>query len=179
LALHINIMSKLKKTENKYQRGKIYKLVSFGTDKVYVGSTCEVYLSNRLAGHRSAFKSYHNGKHKYFTSFELVKFDDVEIILLEAYPCNSRYELHARERHWIEQLDCVNKLIPNRTRIEYERDPRVKTRRKEYKKTENYRQYKYQYNKEPVRCPCGCVVTRCHLSRHRKSSKHLELMHSK
>ena len=37
---------------NMYSRGKIYKIVSDCTDKIYIGSTCEKYLSNRLAGHR-------------------------------------------------------------------------------------------------------------------------------
>ena len=43
--------------ENRYQRGKIYKIVCDDTNKVYIGSTTELYLSNRLKGHRSACKS--------------------------------------------------------------------------------------------------------------------------
>ena len=73
-------MSELNNTENKYKRGKIYKLVSFQTDKVYVGSTCEPYLSNRMSKHRVNFKNYQNGGYHYVTSFELLKYDDADII---------------------------------------------------------------------------------------------------
>ena len=38
----------MEKPENKYQRGKIYKIVSNQTEFVYYGSTVEPYLTNRL-----------------------------------------------------------------------------------------------------------------------------------
>ena len=40
---------------------------------------------------------------QYCSSFELYDLGDVEYILLEAYECNSKDELRARERYWIEQ----------------------------------------------------------------------------
>ena len=45
--------------ENKYQRGKIYKLV---VDDVYYGSTTETRLCRRLAKHRSNYKCWKEGK---------------------------------------------------------------------------------------------------------------------
>ena len=96
-------------TENKYSRGKIYKLVSNQTEDVYYGSTIEDKLTNRLASHRRKYKLWLNDKYHYVTSFEIVKFDDVKIILLENFPCSTIYELCARENYYIENNDCVNK----------------------------------------------------------------------
>ena len=43
-------------TENRYQRGKIYRLISNQTEGVYYGSTTEDKLTNRLAKHGTAYK---------------------------------------------------------------------------------------------------------------------------
>ena len=52
---------------NKYQNGKIYKIVDVGYNKCYIGSTCEA-LSQRMARHRSNYKRYLQGKHLAHTS---------------------------------------------------------------------------------------------------------------
>ena len=96
-------------TENKYQRGKIYKIISNQTDDVYYGSTIEIVLSNRLAKHRNNYKSWLSEKFPYITSFEIMKYSDAKIILLESYPCTSRYELIGREQFYIDNNECVNK----------------------------------------------------------------------
>ena len=99
-----------------YQNSKIYKIVSSQTDKVYIGSTTKTYLSQRMAEHRANYKKYSNEKFYYLTSFEIVKYDDAEIILIEAFSCETKDELHARERYWIEYtIKCVNKYLPTRT----------------------------------------------------------------
>ena len=43
---------------NKYQLGKIYKIVSSQTDKIYIGSTCQKYLCNRMNNHKQNLRSY-------------------------------------------------------------------------------------------------------------------------
>lgn len=142
-------MKQVNKSENKYQRGKIYKIVSFQTEKVYVGSTCEPYLSNRLSKHRSNYRDYKNEKSysRYMTSFDLLQFDDIQIILLENYPCNDKYELESRERHWIEQLDCVNKFIPTRGAQERQNEYRKNNKDRISKKSKEYR----EKNREIIR----------------------------
>ena len=62
------------------------------------------------------------GQGKYITSFEVLKNKNYDIILLEKVPCDSKDELHARERYHIEKNECVNKFIPQRTDHEYKRD---------------------------------------------------------
>jgi hypothetical protein len=102
-----------------YQQGKIYRIVDNTNNNMYIGSTCKKLLSQRLAAHISDYKCFLNGKRSYITSFEIVKNNNYAIVLLEAYPCNSRDELLAKERFYIETNNCVNKIIPGRTDKEY------------------------------------------------------------
>lgn len=106
------------KTTN-YQNGKVYELKCLTTGKVYIGSTIQKYLSARLAQHASDFKRWNNGRAQYMTSFEIIGGSNYQMTLLETCPCNSVDELHARERHWIESTECVNKVVPTRTHKEY------------------------------------------------------------
>ena len=103
-----------------YENGKVYKLISDHTDKIYIGSTCQP-LSKRKNQHKTNYKKYDDGKHHYITSFELFKLGNVDIILVENYPCKSKEELHARERYWIQQNKFlhVNKVVPTRSHKEY------------------------------------------------------------
>lgn len=134
-----------------YKNGKIYKLVSDQNDKIYIGSTVERYLSNRLAGHITNFKTWLNGKGNYITSFELLVLDDVRIELIESYPCDNKDQLRAREQHWINihKNDCLNE----RNAIGLDKE-RQKQYMKQYVKSENFMlsQKKYcQNNKEKIK----------------------------
>jgi hypothetical protein len=102
-----------------YSRGKIYKLVSNQTDQVYIGSTCRKHLCTRMAGHRACYKAWLKGEFNYITCFELVKFDDCQIVLIEHFPCKDKYELEARERYHIENTVNVNRFIPTRSWKDY------------------------------------------------------------
>ena len=94
--------------------GKIYAIKSNQTDKVYIGSTIRP-LNRRLDGHKSDYKSYLNDKFSYVTSFEIVKFEDCFIELLEEVMCQDKIELHKIEGQYIKEMKCVNKNIPGRT----------------------------------------------------------------
>ena len=102
-----------------YQLGKIYKIVCNTTGLTYYGSTCEKTLALRLSHHKASYKRYLNQNSNFVTSFEILKNNNYEIILVENCPCNSKDELHARERFYIESNSCINKYIPNRTIKEY------------------------------------------------------------
>ena len=102
----------------KYQEGKIYKIISNKLDLVYYGSTTKT-LKQRLNDHRGHYKRYLKGKGQYYSSFELMKLDDAQIILVEDFPCENKKELHQRERFYIESNTCVNKNIPGRTEKEW------------------------------------------------------------
>eukprot|EP00732_Lithocolla_globosa_P002387 Lithocolla_globosa_v1_NODE_1547_length_2493_cov_371.285773.p2 type:complete len:165 gc:universal NODE_1547_length_2493_cov_371.285773:2001-1507(-) len=103
---------------NRYQNGKIYKLVSNETADVYYGSTC-MSLAKRLSCHKSAWKSNQDGKGVQYSSFKLFDLGKVQIIPVESFPCENKMELEKRERYYIENFTCVNKSIPTRTMREY------------------------------------------------------------
>jgi molecular chaperone DnaK (HSP70) len=104
---------------NKYQKGKIYKIVCDTLNLTYYGSTIEPTVAKRLTKHISVFNSYKKGKANFVTSFKLFENNNYNIFLVENYPSYSKDELHARERFYIENNECVNKNIPCRTIKEY------------------------------------------------------------
>ena len=132
--------NKTKKTID-YSKGKIYKIVDNTNGNIYVGSTIQK-LCERLRGHRKHYKSYLKGEQSFTSSFDIIKNDNYEIILIENCPCNSKEELHREERKYIESIKCVNKVIPTRTDEEYYEDNKEKI--KEYNK--DY----YENNKEQI-----------------------------
>lgn len=96
-----------------YNKSKIYKLVTNHTTDVYYGSTINpLYL--RLSGHKGAYNRWINGMGKYMSSFEIIKYSDAKIILVEEFPCENKHQLERMEREYIELNDCVNKNIPTR-----------------------------------------------------------------
>ena len=95
-------------------KGNIYKIVSDSTDKIYIGSTVKS-LEERLEEHENDYELWFNKEFKsgYISSFEILKYGDYKIILIEEYPCSSYKELLKREGYY--QLSsyssCVNILI--------------------------------------------------------------------
>jgi hypothetical protein len=183
-----------------YTLGKIYKLHCLleNDDEplVYYGSTTEKYLSSRLAGHIRNYKKYLNGKTNYYTSFKLFekyKSENVLITLVELYSCNSKAELEAKERYYIESFDCCNKNIPTRTIKEYWNEykqlniDQIKEYKKEYyesnnekikKKHKEYRQLNIEKLKETYICECGGQYTYTGKLRHNKTTKHINYMNT-
>jgi len=165
---------------NKYQRGKIYKITSNQTDKCYIGSTCELRLCNRLGKHMTNYRAFIAGKpSRNITSYEILKYDDHIIVLVENCPCNNKEELFKRERYWIENSNCVNKVIPGRSKQEsdacyYKKNENViKIQRKEYR-TKNKDVINLKH-KEVVHCDiCNCDFNNNHKARHNKTSKHID-----
>ena len=125
-----------------YSKTKIYKIESPLGDKIYVGSTCKKYLSQRFQQHKKDFQRWKDGKHHRITSYEL--FDEYgpencQIILIEEYPCISKDAKNAREAHYIKEITCVNKNIPGRTFIEYCEDnkEKIQEQHREYEKSDH------------------------------------------
>jgi hypothetical protein len=137
-----------------YLLAKIYKMVS-PSGLIYIGSTCEPTLARRKSGHKRMFKFYCKSNKKYYSSFLLFEEDkdNVNIILLENYPCNNRDELTAREGYYIKQFDCVNRYIAGRNKKQYNID-------------------KSDIINAPNECVCGGRFTYKNSSQHIKSIKH-------
>jgi hypothetical protein len=94
-----------------YGNGKIYKITSPSCDLVYIGSTTQP-LCVRLSKHKDNYKQFQKGQCRNVSSFEIIKYRDAVITLIEAIPCNSKEELFRAERRYIEQTNCVNKYRP-------------------------------------------------------------------
>ena len=135
-----------------YQKSKIYKIVCNNTGKQYIGSTSRKFLSYRLQDHKRDFE-----RGTKITSKEIIAGGNYDIILIENYPCNSKDELHKRERHFIETLECVNKCVPTRTKKETDKIWR-------------------ENNKEKIKLNNSKIDSKKHFSRHQKSKRHLDFI---
>ena len=124
-----------------YSQGKIYMITTNKIYEVYIGSTIQT-LEERLSSHKSDYKRWLKGEERYCTSFEILQYDDCEILLVEDYPCETEKELRLKEGEYICEMDCVNKVIPGRSRKEYCKEYYQKN--KEYHK-EYYKEYYKEY----------------------------------
>ena len=152
-----------------YQNGKIYRIVCEETGRQYIGSTCST-LVKRLSNHKRsncACKDFINPK----------------IFLIEDYPCDRKEQLLMRERHWMENTDCVNirrSIISREEKMVY--DKNTYTRQKNIiiqRSKQRYINNKEKINnqaKEKITCECGAIVCRRHISTHKKSKKHKRLL---
>jgi len=130
---------------NKYENGKIYRIISHKTNDVYIGSTTQS-LYERLNNHKDSCKRYLNKKQLYCpTSYDILKYDDAHIELIEDYKCNSKKELEKKEGEYIRINDCINKNVAGRTGKNYydENKEKVLTRHKKWR--ENNQEYMKQY----------------------------------
>ena len=148
--------------------GRIYKLTSPLTDKIYIGST-ESKLNRRLSEHKAQYKLYLKGEGSNLTSFQIIKFAQYRIELIEDFTFKNKIELLRREKfHIRNNKNTVNKNIPSRTVKEYHQENQYKI--KEYQKS---------YYEFPIKCnSCNCSFTKYNLSRHKKSQKHLNKLQS-
>ena len=155
---------------SKYQKSIIYKIFDNTNGNVYYGSTYNL-LRVRMRCHRSDAKHNLNK-----ASQQIILNGNYDYSMVEKYPCNSKQELHTRERYWIENFECINKYVPGRTDKE----------RKEYLKMYNA-EYQVEYyikNKEEIDkrkstkivCECGTKIRRNGISSHRKTPKHSKFM---
>jgi predicted GIY-YIG superfamily endonuclease len=95
----------------RFKHGKIYKLQSKHTNKFYIGSTTKT-LKQRLQAHRSDYQRYNKDKKgNYQSSFEILKYMDCTIELLENAPCSTKAQLQQRKDGLIakHELSVVNR----------------------------------------------------------------------
>ena len=186
-----------------YSKGKIYKIVCNKTGKIYIGSTVSK-LSKRLSQHKEKYKKYLNNTYHFLTSFEILKNDNFQIVLIENIPCNNKEELFRRERYYIENNKCVNQKIPIRENREYyelnkevidkyNKEYKIKNREKLKEKEKIYieknkekillRKRIYRINNlqkltAPFICDCGVTIQYKNKSRHFKTKKHTAYIQS-
>ena len=120
----------------------IYVLKSDSTDKIYIGSTTNCIVK-RYKTHLSDYKRYLKNHNKYLTSYEILKFDDHYIDLIEFLKTDDRKELQRIEGDYIKQFSdiCVNRNVAGRCKKQYKIDNLQKIN--QYQKS-----YQTSYQKE-------------------------------
>ena len=163
-----------------YQLGKIYKVVNDVNGMVYIGSTAQPTLARRMTCHRSRHK--HNSCKTYKTWGDIT---DCKIVLIEKFPCESKDELCARERYYIETICCVNKVLPGQTKKEWREKNKEHIKKynednKDYKKEygKDYRENKKEIINKKYNCECGGRYTYQNKTQHFKSEKHKDYLKS-
>lgn len=173
-----------------YNEGKIYKLISEQTDKIYIGSTAKKLLNQRLESHREKFLEWIKNNTSYTTSFEILQYNDYKIILIENYPCNSKDELRQREQYWIDKNKdiCVNmrnSYISKEERKEQKNkyhkiwysinNKRIKNKSKEWYKN-NKERVKKLHSENKLCIYCDRNMIKSNYLRHCKGTKHKQNM---
>jgi hypothetical protein len=136
--------------------GYIYSITPINNtddNDVYYGSTININL--RWSTHKSEYK-FQNKRDYYtiFTLFEKYGIDNCQINILEQFDYNDKSELRFRERYYIENNNCINIKIPQKTKDE-KKDYMKKHSKiwyennKEYYKEyrEKNKDYLFEYNK--------------------------------
>ena len=175
---------------NKYQHGKIYKVVDSGYSDIYVGSTVQ-NLYARMGGHRSDYRKWKNGIKRHmcssFVLFDKHGVDNCKIELIELYPCSTIEEIRAREGYHQQQYDCVNKKSAGRTRKQYRLDNVARKREYDKQYCEANREKRQNHDKEyralhrdrinafrgeKLQCPICCLSCRRDKMREHTIKKH-------
>jgi hypothetical protein len=163
-----------------YKNGRIYKIISDETDKIYIGSTTQP-LSKRLSVHKSNYKQYLLGRSSRLTSFDLIALGPVQIVLVELYPCKTKEELEKQECYYIKLYKniVVNKVHPTRTQKEYYNDKKDEFKKYYLNNKKKRVKYQKQYdlnNKDKLqtlnKCECGGQYTTHNRSYHLLTGKH-------
>lgn len=114
-----------------YTNSKIYQIMNITNTKRYIGATTLPHLSQRFQQHKMAYKYWKQHNQGYYTSFTLFEEFGIEnciIELLETFSCETKDQLNKKEGEYIRNLDCVNRVIPQRTQSEHYIDNRQEIR---------------------------------------------------
>jgi len=178
-----------------YSKMCIYKIVckDFQVTSLYIGSTTDI--TKRRSKHKYNCNNL-NSKEYNFKVYETIRanggWDNWNVVVIENIPdCINGEQARTRERFWFETLSAyLNMIRPIVTddenkelQKEYNKKYRVENKEKIIEKGKEYhkenRDKILEYNKTPYVCECGTSCTKCSVSRHKKTAKHIKLMESK
>ncbi len=162
----------------KYENAIVYKLCCDDPEitDIYVGSTCNFKVrkwQHKTSCNNENSKEYNRYVYQYIK--ENGGWDAWSMILVKKYPhVADNQELLMKERKRITKLNAtLNKVVPGAL-LELGKTEYHKQYFKEYSKL-NKNQIK-THKSEKIPCECGCMTSRNHIERHRKTKKHMELM---
>ena len=156
--------------------GIIYKLVStdINIKEIYVGST--INFRTRKSHHKGTCNNETDKKYNY-NVYKYIRnnggWDTFDMIQIEEVTHDTKQQLHARERYWIEELKAtLNKNIPTRTDAEYCKKNReiIKIKNAKYR-IDNKEAIKIRNNKKHE-CSCGSIIRINDKAKHEKTIKH-------
>ena len=141
------------------KKGKIYAIRTLRSPLFYIGSTKQHYLSNRLRQHHDNYIKYQHLSMGYLTSFEILKYEDAYIELIELFEYDDISQLRKREGFYINlhRENIVNKNIAGRSKVQYNLDTR---------------HIEYPRRNQKSTCLCGSITSLRNKSHHIKSKKH-------
>jgi len=133
-----------------YQRSKIYKLCcrDVNITDCYVGSTSN--MIRRKSQHKNTCNN-EKSKAYNFNVYQFIRntggWCNWDMVLVESFPCDSKHELHTRERYWMETLHAtLNRSVPTRSKKEYREDNADKVK--------EYTRELYKKNSEKIKESC-------------------------
>ena len=136
-----------------YQNSIIYKLVHCNdqdNENIYIGSTTN--FRGRKRQHKNICCDEKNISYNYIV-YQFIRdndgWDNWLMIPVEIYPCESKKELEARERYWIEHFkSTLNRIIPTRTYKEWYEDNKEKIKENSKKYSQKNKEKIVEYQKE-------------------------------
>ena len=174
-----------------YQNGVQYKIVCKDptiTD-CYNGSCCS--FKDRKQNHKATSLNPNCIGYN-FKVYQFIRehggWDNWTFLQIEEYPCKSKQELVLRERHWFDIIKpTLNSYSPmttpeekKKSKVKYDVEKYTDNKAKIVAKVAQYQEeHRAEINakrRERITCECGCVFSKNHLSIHKKTAKHLNLM---
>lgn len=121
-----------------YSKTKIYCLKSGQCDKIYLGATIK-RLCERFSQHKSYYQKYmfNNQQGTYEDYFDILKYCDVTIQLLEKVECKDKDELNAKLQEYIERYGADKVLNKPKVRVLKEPKPANPLHKKRGRKPKN------------------------------------------
>lgn len=141
----------------------IYKIVCKDESIIdcYIGST-KNFIKRKIQ-HKNSYNT--NNQNSNCNIYKFIRnnggFDNFNFEIIETLICENKNEALIRERYWIENLKSnINS-------------------RSSYKRFNNNHSKDWRIKNGKYNCECGLILSRCNLSRHFKSTKHLSYLNQK
>lgn len=135
-----------------YQNTIIYKLCCKNPEitDIYIGHTTN--FVKRKQGHKQSCKDVNNNAYNTYKSIFIRNnggFENWDMIEIEKFKCNDKYEAEKHERKYIDELKpTLNTLMPmNKYYASNEKEYAVKYKEEHYEKLQLYNQSYYEANK--------------------------------
>ena len=156
---------------NRYNNGKIYKLVDQVNGYFYIGSTCNP-LSKRLSWHKQNAKKQTFQNIKVYKHFNSIGWKNVKIVLIQEHYLDNKEQLLREEDNIIQMYlhdeKCLNSI-------------RAFTglNKQEYSICfhEVHKEQIHERKNKRITCECGITYTCANKARHQKGERHEAYLH--